>query len=220
ARCAHGNRGHNRQNRRLGREPCNAHRYIGQALRFVFGQKNDLRSTSKRFDVGGISQPPGSHIPSNDFFQVLFEERNVSLSHFDHARPVGMTAGNWSAKIRQAGRNHRSQVPRTVNSDLHVFSPFGSKPASELAFRRDWRILDLLFIYSRVRGFSMHGREMYLKQSARDGSNSASNRAKITGVYRETRRRPRGTGARSTQQCSTSSRTKASFSNRMRRLPV
>ena len=122
ARGAHRSRRDNRQNRGFGRQARDAHGHVDQSLSFVLGEKNDLRLAGKRFDVGGVGEPARTHVAPDDFFQILFEEGNVALGHFDHARPVGMTAGNWSAKIRQAGRNHRSQVPRTVNPDLHVLS--------------------------------------------------------------------------------------------------
>ena len=104
-------RSDNRQNRGLGRQPRDAHGHIDQTLGFVFGEENDLRLAGKRFDIGGVGEPARTHVAPDDFLKILFEEGNVALGHLDHARPVGMTAGNWSAKIRQAGRNHRSQVP-------------------------------------------------------------------------------------------------------------
>src|SRR5258708_13062168 len=90
----------------------------------------------KRFDIGRIDQPHGTHVPRDNFLQVLFEERNVALRHLNHARAVGMAAGNWRAKIRQASRNHCSQVPRTINSDLHASFPCSPrKPAPNLALK-------------------------------------------------------------------------------------
>ncbi len=134
ARRAHRNRSHDRQNRRLGRQPRNPQGNVGQALRFVFGQENHVGSAGKSFNVGGIRQPAGPHIAPDDFFQILFEERDVALGHLHHARPVGMTAGNWGAKIRQAGRNHCPKISRPVNADLHLFSLLNRKPAPQVVF--------------------------------------------------------------------------------------
>ena len=93
-------------------------------LGLVFRQENYLRLARERFNVGGVGQASGAHVAPDDFFQIFFEEGNIALGHFDHARPVGMTAGNRRSKIRQAGRNHRPQVPRTVYADLHSLSLF------------------------------------------------------------------------------------------------
>ncbi len=162
-RSADRSRSHDGQDRRLGGQTRNAHGDIVQSVRFVFGQENHLRLAGKRFDVGGVSQTSRAHIAADDLFQILFEKGDVALGHLDHARAVRMTTGDRSSKIRQAGRNHCSQVPRTVNSDLHGVSP-RSDPETRVrsGLWRDRRMLALLFIYSRGRGFSTHGREMYL----------------------------------------------------------
>ena len=46
-------------------------------------------------------------------------ERHFALGHFDHARAIGMATGHRGPEIRQAGRNHRAQIARTINADLH-----------------------------------------------------------------------------------------------------
>jgi hypothetical protein len=45
------------------------------------------------------------------------------------------------------------------------------KPAPAVAFDGISRKLSLLFIYSRIPGFSIHGSEMYLQPHTLDGSN-------------------------------------------------
>src|SRR5216684_60946 len=109
----------------------------------------------KRFDIGRIHKPSGPHVPPDNFLEVLFEERNVALRHLHHARAIGMTTGNWCTKIRQAGRNHCSQVPRTVNSDLHVplLSP---ETRAEPRTGRVIRTGASSLIYSARSGFAMH----------------------------------------------------------------
>ena len=57
---------------------------------------------------GGISKAARSDVAADDLFQVLFEERDVALGHFDHAGAIRMAAGNRRTEIRQTGRNHRS----------------------------------------------------------------------------------------------------------------
>src|SRR5205085_8395316 len=115
-------RSDNRQDGGLGGEPRNPHGNVVQAIRFVFGQENDWSFAGKGFDIGGISETARAHIATDDLFQILFEEWDIPLSHLNHACAVGVAAGNGSAKIRETGRNHCSQVARTVNSDLHVLS--------------------------------------------------------------------------------------------------
>src|ERR1700747_3154955 len=82
-----------------------------------------------------------------------------------------------------------------------------------------WRVsrtLALLFIYRVGVGFATHGSDMYLGPCAHGGSNPG-NETRV--LYRDTRRLPSWTGARSTQQFGESSRTKVSLSSSMRRLP-
>jgi len=96
---------------------------VEQIVGAVFCQKNDLRLARKRFDIGGICQPPRAYISPDDLFQIFFKEGNIALSHLDHARTVGVTAGNWSTEICQAGRNHCPEKTRTIDSDLHPSPP-------------------------------------------------------------------------------------------------
>ena len=102
-RCAHGRRRHDGQDRRLCCQASDTQNHISEMLGIVFGQEDDLGLARERFNVGRVDQAPGAHVPPDDFFQILFKERNVTLGHLDHSRPVGMAAGNGSAKIGQAG---------------------------------------------------------------------------------------------------------------------
>jgi hypothetical protein len=119
ARGAHGTRRDDREDRRLRSQADNAHGDFAQVLRLVFGQENHLRFAGKGFDVSGVGEAARAYVAADDLFEIFFEEGNVALGHLDHARAVGMTAGNRSAKIRQAGRNHCPKIPRAVNPDLH-----------------------------------------------------------------------------------------------------
>ena len=65
-----------------------------------------------------------------------------------------MAAGNRSAKIRQAGRNHRSQVPRTVNPDLHDALASRPKPAPKVALRQPADAVPLLYLQPDGRLFN------------------------------------------------------------------
>ncbi len=68
-----------------------AHHYVGKVVGPVFRQKNYLGFPGKRFDIGGIGQSARTDISPDNFFKILFVKRNVSLGHFDHARPwLGM----------------------------------------------------------------------------------------------------------------------------------
>src|SRR5437879_87748 len=117
----------------------------------------------ERFDICRIHKPSGPHVPPDNFLEVLFEERNVALRHLHHARAIGMATGNWCTKIRQASRNHCSQVPRTVNSDLHASFLCSPETRAEPRAARVIRTSAASLIYSVEGGFAMHGREMYLR---------------------------------------------------------
>ena len=101
--CAHGNGSDNGQNRRFWRQPDDAQRDVAQIVGLVFRQKDHSRSPGKSFDIGRVGKASSTHIAPDDFLQILLEEGNVPLRHFDHAGAVGMTTRNRSSEIREAG---------------------------------------------------------------------------------------------------------------------
>ena len=79
---------------------------IAMSLRFSAlssARKITPRLAGKRFDVGRVGEASSPNVAPDNFLQILFEERNVALGHFDHAGAVGMATRNRSAEIRQAG---------------------------------------------------------------------------------------------------------------------
>ena len=75
----------------------------------------------------------GANVAANNFLQILFEEGDVALGHFDHAGAVGVTAGNRRPEVRQTSGYHCTQIPRSVYSNLHVFDPLARKPRADRA---------------------------------------------------------------------------------------
>src|SRR5260370_9981666 len=59
----------------------------------------------------------------NPLRKFFFVEGRPALGHFRHARAIGMATDYRGAKIRQTGCNHRPQIPRPINADLHASSP-------------------------------------------------------------------------------------------------
>src|SRR6266576_6438418 len=49
-------------------------------------------------------------------------KRNLTLRHFNHARAIGMAAGDRRAEIGQTGRNYCSHISCAIDADLHYSS--------------------------------------------------------------------------------------------------
>src|SRR5216684_1327408 len=92
-------------------------------LRGIFRQEDYARLAGERLNVGRVSQPSRANISPDHFGKVFLVEGHLALGHFHHARAIGMATDYRGSKIRQTGRNHRPQIPRPINADLHASSP-------------------------------------------------------------------------------------------------
>src|SRR5258708_6739671 len=116
---SHANRGHDRKNRRFWHSLRNAKRKVKEVLWGVFGEKHYSRLPGKSLYIRRVRQAAGADIALNNFGKIFLVKRYLPLRHFHHARAVRMATGHWGAKIRQTGRNHGTQIPCSIDADLH-----------------------------------------------------------------------------------------------------
>ena len=91
-------------------------------LRAVLGQKDYLCLAGKGFNVRGIRQAPGAYVTFDDFGKVLLVKGNAALGHGDHLGAIRMTTGNGGSEVGETGRNNCTQVPGSVDPNLHETS--------------------------------------------------------------------------------------------------
>ena len=187
-----------------------------------------MRLAGKRLDVGGVDQPPTSHIAADYFVKILLVKRDIALRHIHHAGAVGMATGDRGSKIGQASGDNRTQVTGSINPNLHKFSlvriagtlrgerrlPYcSSNPNSCL--RSPPQLGNAPgYMYFRGREATDRRFKQGLCSQVKRGRKPCVQR-----VLGETKLRPKGTSAKSTQWFWASSRTKVNSRTGIHRLP-
>ena len=88
----------------------------------VFGDEDHLGAIHRPLQISGVAQTSGAHVAAHHVFQVLLKVGDFFSRQRTHPLRIFIKAGDRQAKVSETGREHGSEISRTVHRDLHMVS--------------------------------------------------------------------------------------------------